>query len=511
MPEPKPENVKNIFGLKLKQLRQSHKFSLLDLARITGVSPSYLNEIEKGKKFPREDKIELLARALNTSYEAMISLKLTEKLGPLNDLFQNRFLKDLPLEMFGLEWNRMVDWMSQAPAKVNALVNTVIDIARSYNLSKEAFYFAALRTYQEMHQNYFEDLEEDLQAFIKKYDFNPAPPVRCRDLEKILGEEYHYRLDTFDLAAKPELRGIRSIYKPGSVPTLFLNPDLNTSQKLFVLAKELGFCYLRIKDRPQVSVLLKADHFDMVLNNFRASYFAAALLVNKNHLSNDLESYIKMEQWDPEQLLYMIRKYNVSVETLGHRVSNIVPKHFGLKELFFLRFQSKNSSYQYQLTKELHLKRSHTPWSNELLQNYCRRWSGIEAIKELENKQEDDMAIPQKIHIQRAHFHGTEQEYLVISLARPMDPTPAHNASISIGFALTKSFKKKVGFWDDPAIPTTLVGVTCETCAIKDCKLRAAEPSILAKEERKEQIRKAVETLLSEDIPVHDHSSINAL
>jgi cytoskeletal protein RodZ len=38
------------FGLKLKQARTNKDLSLFGLAKITELSKSYLNEIEKGKK-----------------------------------------------------------------------------------------------------------------------------------------------------------------------------------------------------------------------------------------------------------------------------------------------------------------------------------------------------------------------------------------------------------------------------------------------------------------------------
>jgi transcriptional regulator with XRE-family HTH domain len=44
------------FGLKLKQARTNKDLSIY-LAKITELSKSYLNEIEKGKKYPKTDKI----------------------------------------------------------------------------------------------------------------------------------------------------------------------------------------------------------------------------------------------------------------------------------------------------------------------------------------------------------------------------------------------------------------------------------------------------------------------
>ena len=54
------EYIRLIFGLKLKQIRTEKNLSLFGLAKITGLSKSYLNEIEKGKKYPKRDKILVL-------------------------------------------------------------------------------------------------------------------------------------------------------------------------------------------------------------------------------------------------------------------------------------------------------------------------------------------------------------------------------------------------------------------------------------------------------------------
>ncbi len=59
------EKVKIIFGLKLRQLRHEKGYSLVELAEKAGISISYINEIEKGKKYPKAEKIMTLAKALN--------------------------------------------------------------------------------------------------------------------------------------------------------------------------------------------------------------------------------------------------------------------------------------------------------------------------------------------------------------------------------------------------------------------------------------------------------------
>src|SRR5690242_730262 len=50
-------NVKAIFGLKLKRLREGRHLTLAEVSQRTGVSTSYLAEIEAGKKFPKPERI----------------------------------------------------------------------------------------------------------------------------------------------------------------------------------------------------------------------------------------------------------------------------------------------------------------------------------------------------------------------------------------------------------------------------------------------------------------------
>ena len=100
--------IKLIFGLKLKQARTNKNLSLFGLAKITGLSKSYLNEIEKGKKYPKRDKIVLLSEALETTYDQLVSLKLDKNLAPIGEILQSRILKEIPLDIFGIKESDLI-------------------------------------------------------------------------------------------------------------------------------------------------------------------------------------------------------------------------------------------------------------------------------------------------------------------------------------------------------------------------------------------------------------------
>src|SRR5687768_18399298 len=96
------DSIRLIFGLKVKSLRQAKGLSYQQLADKAGLSLSYVHDIETGKKFPKADKIIVLARTLGVDYDYLVSLRASKKLQPVIDLISSDFIKAIPWEHFGL-------------------------------------------------------------------------------------------------------------------------------------------------------------------------------------------------------------------------------------------------------------------------------------------------------------------------------------------------------------------------------------------------------------------------
>ena len=67
--------IKLIFGLKLKQIRTDRSLSLFGLSKLSGLSKSYLNEIENGKKYPKPDKKEITEDGLPSAFLSQFYLQ----------------------------------------------------------------------------------------------------------------------------------------------------------------------------------------------------------------------------------------------------------------------------------------------------------------------------------------------------------------------------------------------------------------------------------------------------
>ena len=485
--------VRLIFGLKIKRLRQKKKLSPQELSAACGLSNSYLNEIEKGKKYPKADKIMSLAEALSVPYDELVSLKLSKKLEPISELLNSHIMKEFPLEMFGIEPGKLVEMIANAPVKMSAFISTIMEIARNYEMRQEHFYLASLRSYQEMHENYFEELEEAASAFLKEHKIKWSAPFDRKHLYDILEQKYNYTIDKTQLKENSNLQLLRSVYLKDK-HKLLINDDLAEFQKGFLLGRELAYNYLDLEERPLTTPPYKANSFEEVLNNFKASYFGGALLLNKDELIGDIHALFDAERWSEKKLLQLLNKYEASPEMFLHRFTNLLAKFFGIKNLFFLRFSHSEKSKKFTLTKELHLSHQHNPHGNELNEHYCRRWLSLDIIYQLKARmQQKDMQSIAGVQISK--YWGTNNEYLCISFARPNHRTSDEQVSVTIGFQINENLRKKIKFLADPQIATKWVNETCERCPIKDCEERAAKPHIVRDEKQVETIEEALKLL----------------
>lgn len=484
-------SIRLIFGLKLRELRANKNLTLAELAKRTGLSPSYLNELEKGKKYPKQNKIMLLAEALDSSYDYLVSLQLSKKLTPLADLLQSNILQELPLTMLGVEFSDLVDLLSNAPAKLSAFISTLAEISRMYDMRVEHFYFSVLRSLQELNENYFEEIEKSVANFRKELELDEQFAFTKPILEKVLRENFNYTIDYESLEKEPQLSRLRSIMLPAKKARLLLNPKLSEAQQAFALGRELGYQVLELKERSYTTSWVEVDNFEQVLNNFKASYFSCALLIPEKTFTADLDSWMKQEHWDPNSLLRWMDTYQATPEVIMHRLTNLLPKHFGLKELFFLRFSHPAGSSEYSLEKELHLSGLHNPHATLLNEHYCRRWISLTVLDKLDQHAKPEVYC----RAQRSRYFGSENEYLIICLTRPHSPQQGLHSSLSIGLRITEQLKDKVGWWEDNRIPLRWVNETCERCPAVDCQERAAPPTVLQQLNRGNEMKFALQDL----------------
>ncbi len=484
----KMQSERIVLGLKIKQLRQAKGLSFAELANKSGLSVSYLNEIEKGKKHPKAEKMDALIQALGVSQAELHSPALHRNLAPVTELLESNFLNDLPLDVFGIELNKVVEIIAGAPAQVGAFISTLLDISRNYALREENFYFAALRSFLELHNNYFEELEQAAAAFCISHGLPAQRPLPPEVLRGLLESLYGYTVVDGGLDPFPELHNLRSVYIP-SRKTLLLNSKLSSTQRAFQFGKELAFNYLKLSERAVTSSLLRGRSFEEVLNHAKATYFSDALLLPLEPFIQDVADFGDKTKWEGAAFLDVMKRYAATPEMFYHRLTNVLPRYFGLDQLFFLRFLHDPGSGRFEVDRELHLSRRHRPHGNALSEHYCRRWVSISLLEDLHKMQAEGKSVDTIVRAQRSRFTGESDEYLCITLARSSYPTPNQNVSVTLGLLVNGDLRKKVRFLDDPSIQFKEVHTTCERCPLSDCAERAAPPVFVEKRKQFQRIQ----------------------
>lgn len=451
------QNVRFIFGLKLKQLRSENNYSLSQLSSLTNISKSYLNEIEKGKKYPKPEKIASLADALHTSYDNMVSLQLGKKLTPISSLVKSDILSELPLDFFGLNAHDLLVLLANAPIQFSAFVDAIIRIGKEHDFKVESLYFSVLRSFQEMHNNYFPELESAAKKLRKKLQLDAKSSHIEEKLVGLLETEFQYKIDLDGFKEKPKLNNLRYLLVPGKHPSLLINKRLTLTQIIFILSREVSFNILKAKKRPQTSSWIETLSFEHVLNNFRSYYMASALLLDERSFTKGLVDFTKKEIFKPAEVVTLIKSTNVSAEVFMLRITNLVPKYFRYSNLFFTRYNHSLIDNTYTLNKALNgagLSQSET---NHLEDKACQRWVAMDGLSQLENEQRSNAEQQTICTIHRVRFESSTNQYLVISMIHAITPGSNLNCSISVGFLLNKRFLAQTKFAHDKSIKEHIV------------------------------------------------------
>ncbi len=466
------ENLKIFFGLKVKSLRTERELSLKELSRKSGIAVSYLSEIESGKKYPKPEKMISLARALGVKYDSLVSSSVDKSLDPFAALINSELIKQFPFHLFGISAHDILGLFKNDPENAHAFLQTFLQISRAYDMSLENFLFAALRTFQRYHNNYFPDLETLANQYARQHGID-SKRINFDQLKELLEKKYLYCIDESELSQHPVLNSFRSIYRGKGL--LSINDHLLPSQKTFILAREIGFIELGFEQRPLTSSWIKVKSFEQLVNNFKASYFAGALLIQQDRFAEDIKEFFERSEWNEDFFADLLNRHHATPEMLLYRMSQVIPGFFDVGSIFYSRFTNSEDRLSVKLTKELNMTEVLVPYGLGINEHYCQRWLPLRLLKKL---RQNNLSFT--TGIQNIQFVKSGARFLLLSMARSLSLSKERESAIAIGFKIDKKSQSFIKFLDDPAIPEELVGESCERCPLTDCSERVAEASIIS-------------------------------
>jgi len=480
----RPQNERILFGLKLRQLRQLRELSFQQLSKLTGISVSYLNEIERGKKSPKKDKLHDLAKALDVEVATLVDPTLDAAMMPVVDLLRSNFLNELPLERFGIELSKIVEIIGSAPARVGAFISTLLELSRNYALIDENFYTGALRSWLEMHENFLEDSEAFAKTLRKELEWAPAYVPSAEELGYLLRFKYDYRIEKGGLEAHEAFAGLERVFLPTD-RSLLLAASMEERDLRFHLAKEIGYQVLQLSnDRSLTCPILEVTGFDMALAQARAHAFASALLLPAAQFDAELKGFFGEGELEPDIFQQLLKRYKVTPMLLLDRVAALIPQFREIRSLFLIQL-TENELGGLQVTRELHLGKHHHPHSTGLHEHYCRRWVGVRVLLEGRDRAQ--------VGLQVSKFYGSDEEYLVIAIADRQ-----HNGkrqSTFLGMPLTPELEGTIPALVKAELKHQVVSNTCERCPIHDCAERAAPPVVAELRQKRKQVGETIDDL----------------
>ncbi|ATB41214.1 DNA-binding protein [Cystobacter fuscus] len=464
------ENALNAnVGLKLRGLRLARNIKQTDAAKDLGVSPAYLNLIEKGKRvmpFPllwkalryfdqdpeqfmstlgegRVDEAlaklldEPLLKSLDIDSESLQSLSAEPKLaGTVAALFNLYKNTRTQLE------NVLAQLNSEERSRMNAAPGSSEGPRFDYSP------FDEVSDFLESHHNYFPELEEQAEAL--RRDFKLGRLLSSPQLVPMLEERFGYRVR---LEAASSGSSVVRRLDPDN-QELILSPDLTEQPLKFQLAASIGLLMLdqeKLVERIVGAVRTRhAETLRLIKVNL-ANYFAGALMLPYGEFFKEVER----TRYDVELLSNL---FGTTYETVAHRLCNLSdPKRRGLPFHFLRADIAGNISKRYSGTG---IKFATGGGS-------CGKWAVHLAFLN-----------PSQITRQYSMMpDGTSYFCFAKVQLQPIEGSIVRGTAYSIGLGTHAENAKYLAY----GLPTTDLrkdavpsGISCRFCERTDCNQRAA-------------------------------------
>ncbi|MFY2564043.1 helix-turn-helix domain-containing protein [Corallococcus terminator] len=352
-------------GLKLRGLRLSRNIKQADAAKDLGVSPAYLNLIEKGKRvmpFPllwkalryfdqdpeqfmstlgegRVDEAlaklldEPLLKSLDIDPESFQALSAEPKLaGTVAALFNLYKNTRTQLENVLAQLNVEERTRTQGGGAGNG---TVPGVRFDYSP------FDEVSDFLETHRNYFPEIEE--QAEELRRDISQERQLTSGQLVQLLEKRFGYRVHI-----DPSPSGSSVVRRLDPVEqTLTLSPDLTEQPLKFQIAASIGLLMLdkeKLVERILGAGRTRHGETSRLIKVNLANYFAGALMLPYG----DFFKEVQRTRYDVELLSSI---FGSTYETVAHRLCNLSdPKRPGIPFHFLRSDIAGNISKRYSGT-----------------------------------------------------------------------------------------------------------------------------------------------------------------
>ncbi|GAA3766052.1 hypothetical protein GCM10022240_18170 [Microbacterium kribbense] len=320
-------------GRRIRQLRTARSMTLDALAAAVGRAPSQLSMIENGRREPRLSLLRAIARALETTLDALLESEPLDERSEM-EIALARAMKGQTFQALGIAPFRIGKTVPDDALRALLALQGEIDRLRDERAAtpEEARRAnVALRRLMRTQNNYFPELEQQARGILQAVD-HPGGPLTQRtasDIAAHLGFTLHY---------VPDLpQTTRSV------------ADLKNG-RLYLSSR------LTAKGDPRTAVLQAlssrilghgepTSYADFLRQRVETNYLTGALLIPEEHAVRSLQDAKKDRAISIEDLR---DAYSVSYETAAHRFTNLATVHLGIRVHFLKVHESGTITKAYE-------------------------------------------------------------------------------------------------------------------------------------------------------------------
>jgi hypothetical protein len=446
---------------------------LKDLHEITGLSVSYLSEIERGVKQLSFDRLADLAQKLRMRPDELIDGVVEAQLKAR--LSQLGVHLELSLTDLGIPEHLLASLLEAHEKDLLTLLRTLQTLVTSMGLQEDDVLDEWLRARLAVDEAYWPDMERRASEFLHRSGLFRREPARRRSLAEVRGCLERYLRAHYGIGIEPLAR----ITPPGRKEplhcrfdarqrTLFVYPDLDESHKAFVVAREIAYHHLGHEERSYIYRRVVARSVRQARADYDSSYFAACLLMPQHIYVEGLKSLFR--QVTPAHALEALRAMlflpqTISAEVLWYRLTQLLQVYFRLSPHFItMEDRSTKDRVDYHIGARIFPVHGFIVDANQA-ERHCRRWQTI-ALLEYEQRRLEDVLETDRgvLRLQRSTFVTRGQTLLNLSVL--IRTSEGRKKVLTIGLPENKSLRELCSF--SQHLRPEPVGESCETCPLYD-------------------------------------------
>ena len=455
-------NFSNI-GSKVRKERRSKGLSQSDLSKILGISASYLNLIESGRRTITVPLLIKIGNELGLSLKDLTIESNKRLLSDVMDVLSNELFEDLDITN-----HDTTEFISNNPNIAKALLALndtyrslrddtqnrleALDIESSVKENKSSrLPVEIVSDFLQENKNYFDSLEKKAESIRQKIYFEEGHRTIGHTLIQYLSNEHNTKIKVITL--EEDEKSIKRYDQKKN--TLFVSEMLNYSSRNFYLAYQIAF----FEGEEDINKIINTNKISLqdVVNLLKISllnYLASAILMPYN----DFLITAKKFRYDVELLMH---HFATSFEQVTHRLTNLQkPGNEGIPFHFLKTDNAGNVSKRFSLSG-IHIPRHG---------GACPRWNVYSAFSS-----------PGKINTQISRMPDGKVYFCIArAFEKGIEKYGAIKSFVSIGLGCDMRYAKELTYADGMDLQNkqleTPIGISCRICPRIDCEQRAFPP-----------------------------------